>query len=98
MRCRFCGHGIECEFLDLGNSPPSNSFLTREELNHPEIFYPLKLFFCPKCGLVQMEEVRKPEDIFTGDYVYYSSVSKSWVEYARKYVDAVADRFGLDEK
>ncbi|MEE9437169.1 MAG: class I SAM-dependent methyltransferase [Candidatus Adiutricales bacterium] len=96
MKCRFCGHGLEHEFVDLGNSPPSNSFLTREESSRPEVFFPLKLFLCHRCFLVQIDEVKKSEEIFSREYIYYSSFSTSWVEHARRYVDMIADRFDLN--
>jgi 2-polyprenyl-3-methyl-5-hydroxy-6-metoxy-1,4-benzoquinol methylase len=98
MNCRFCGHVLEHEFIDLGNSPPSNSFLTGEELSRPEVFFPLKLFFCRHCCLVQLDEVKKSEEIFCPEYIYYSSFSTSWVEHARRYVDMITDRFGLDNQ
>jgi 2-polyprenyl-3-methyl-5-hydroxy-6-metoxy-1,4-benzoquinol methylase len=96
MKCRFCGHVLEHEFVDLGNSPPSNSFLTREESSRPEVFFPLKLFLCHRCFLVQIDEVKKSEEIFSREYIYYSSFSTSWVEHARRYVDMIADRFDLN--
>ena len=51
MNCRFCNHSLSIEFIDLVNSPASNSFLTKEQLNEPEIFYPLKVFVCDDCFL-----------------------------------------------
>ena len=96
MKCRFCQHELTHEFIDLVNSPPSNSFLSPEELNEPEVFYPLKLFVCEKCLLVQIDEYKKSEEIFSDKYAYFSSFSSSWLEHARRYVEMVAVRLGLN--
>ncbi len=73
MKCRFCNNELSQEFVNLGGSPPSNSFLDKKQLNEPEIFYPLKLFVCRKCWLVQIDEFKKSNEIFNNDYIYYSS-------------------------
>jgi 2-polyprenyl-3-methyl-5-hydroxy-6-metoxy-1,4-benzoquinol methylase len=98
MKCRFCHHELTHEFVDLVNSPPSNSFLTEEELNEPEAFYPLKLYVCGNCFLVQIDEYRKSEEIFCENYVYYSSFSKSWLEHARNYVEMITSRMELNSE
>jgi len=64
MNCRFCAKTLAHEFIDLVNAPPSNAFLSKEQLNEPEVFYPLKLFVCDSCFLVQIDEVKKSGDIF----------------------------------
>lgn len=84
------------EFVDLGSSPPSNSYLSKDQLNEPEIFYPLRVFVCEACFLVQIEEYKKAEEIFDQDYLYFSSFSQLWLEHSRRYVEMVCDRFGLD--
>ncbi len=96
MQCRFCNNILSYEFIDLANAPPSNSFLTKEQLNEPEVFYPLKLYVCDKCFLVQIDEYKKSDDIFNKDYVYFSSFSTTWLEHAKKYVDMITDRLGLN--
>ena len=95
MKCRFCDRELIHEFIDLVNSPPSNSFLTKEQMNEPEVFYPLKLFVCDKCFLVQIDEYKKSDDIFDKDYAYFSSFSTSWLDHARKYVDMITERLQL---
>lgn len=95
MKCRFCHHKLIHEFIDLVNTPPSNSFLIKEQLNEPEVFYPLKLMVCEKCWLVQVDEYKKSDDIFNKEYTYFSSYSKTWLEHAKKYVDMIIDRLGL---
>jgi SAM-dependent methyltransferase len=95
MVCRFCKTELHHVFIDLINSPASNSFLTAEQLNEPEVFYPLKVYTCHKCFLVQVDEYKKSDAIFNSDYVYFSSYSTSWLEHARKYTEMMTARFGL---
>jgi hypothetical protein len=97
MHCRFCKTLLKDVFIDLGNSPASNSFLTAAELNEPEVFFPLKVFTCPACFLVQVDEYKKSDAIFNSEYVYFSSYSKSWLEHAAAYTDRMVARFGLNE-
>ena len=98
MKCRFCHHKLTHEFIDLVNTPPSNSFLTKDQLNEPEVFYPLKLLVCEKCWLVQVDEYKKSDEIFSEDYAYFSSYSKSWLDHARRYVNMIIDRLGLSSR
>lgn len=97
MNCRFCKTALQNVFIDLGNSPASNSFLTKEQLNEPEIFYPLKVFTCPSCFLVQVDEYKKSDAIFDNTYVYFSSYSTSWLAHAKKYTEEMEQRFQLDK-
>ncbi|MGC3944044.1 MAG: class I SAM-dependent methyltransferase [Chryseolinea sp.] len=97
MNCRFCKTPLSLKFADLVNCPPSNSFLTAEQLNEHEVNYPLAIYVCPNCFLVQVDEYKKAEEIFNSDYVYFSSYSKSWVEHARRYVEDMVERFGFNE-
>src|SRR5215471_14364450 len=97
MHCRFCKTELTDIFIDLVNSPASNSFLTKEQLNEPETFYPLKVYTCPKCFLVQVDEYKKSDAIFNSDYVYFSSYSTSWLAHAKKYVDIMTERFDLNK-
>jgi 2-polyprenyl-3-methyl-5-hydroxy-6-metoxy-1,4-benzoquinol methylase len=96
MKCRFCNATLENIFIDLVNSPASNSFLKEEELNAPEVFYPLKVYTCHNCFLVQVDEYKKSDNIFNNEYVYFSSYSKSWLNHARKYCDMMTSRFQLN--
>ena len=95
MKCRHCTSVLKSVFVDLINCPPSNSMLEIEQLNAPEIFYPLKIFVCDNCKLVQVDEIKKAEEIFDSDYTYFSSYSTSWLAHAKKYVDMMMDRFGF---
>ena len=96
MQCRFCKTELEHVFIDLFNSPASNSFLTKEQLNEPEVFYPLKVYTCSNCFLVQVDEYKKSDAIFNSEYVYYSSYSTSWLTHAKQYVELMTERFNLN--
>jgi hypothetical protein len=80
----------------LANAPPSNAFLTAQQLNEPEVFYPLKLFVCDSCYLVQIDEYRRSADIFDSDYVYFSSFSKTWLDHARRYAEMMIEKYRYD--
>jgi SAM-dependent methyltransferase len=94
-KCRFCSAPLEHVFADLGMSPLANSYLTPEQANGMEPFYPLRALVCASCHLVQLEEYETPQHIF-GDYAYFSSYSTSWLEHSRRYVEQMIERFGLD--
>jgi SAM-dependent methyltransferase len=98
MKCRFCAHEVNNEFVDLVNSPPSNSYLTTVQLNEPEVFYPLRVMVCGNCFLVQVDEYYKSSEIFSSDYAYFSSFSSSWLAHAKRYTDMMTARFGLNGK
>jgi SAM-dependent methyltransferase len=92
--CRFCGSPLEHVFADLGSSPLANSNLREEDLVKPEPFYPLTVYVCDSCLLVQLPESATPEEIFS-DYVYFSSTSESWLRHAEGYVEAITEQLGL---
>lgn len=94
-RCRACGASLETTFCDLGTSPLANSYVRPEDAKKPEPFYPLHAWVCTRCWLVQLEEFEPPEAIFR-EYAYFSSYSDSWVDHARRYVEAIIERFGLE--
>src|SRR5664279_2870323 len=96
MDCRFCKSPLEHIFIDLNNSPASNSFLTKEQLNEPEVFYPLKVYTCTKCFLVQVDEYKKSAAIFNNEYAYFSSYSTGWLAHSKDYVEKMIQRFGFD--
>lgn len=97
-RCRFCNTLLNHLFLDLGNAPPTNSFRTKEQLDDPEIAYPLRVFVCDKCFLVQVNEHKAHNEIFIEDYVYFSSISQPWLEHCKKYIDKIVPMFNLTDK
>ena len=94
--CRFCGSALKHTLVDLGMSPLCESFLSAQELNCAEKFYPLHVFVCSECFLVQLEEYVSPENIFS-HYAYFSSFSETWLEHARRYSEMVIDRFHLSQ-
>lgn len=98
MNCRFCKTQLEDVFVDLVNSPASNSYLTKEQLNEPEPFYPLKIYVCEKCKLVQIDEYKKSNDIFDKDYAYFSSYSTGWLKHAKNYVEMITDKLMLNDE
>ena len=93
-RCRSCGHPELGQVLDLGRVPLANALLTAAQLNEPEDRFPLELYFCPQCALVQIGETVPPERLFR-DYAYASSFSDTMVEHARTLVEALIVRRGL---
>jgi hypothetical protein len=93
-RCRLCAAELTHTFVDLGMSPPCESYLTFEQLDRGETFYPLHVRICAECLLVQLPAYIAAEDIFS-DYAYFSSYSDSWVAHARRYVASAVDRLGL---
>jgi SAM-dependent methyltransferase len=97
IACRFCGSPVDRVFLDLGATPLSNSYLGPSDLLKMEPFFPLTVYLCENCFLVQIPEIQGPEEIFT-DYAYFSSYSDMWLRHAEDYVEAVVDRFRFNEK
>ncbi|MCC5644936.1 class I SAM-dependent methyltransferase [Nostoc sp. CHAB 5824] len=93
--CRFCGSLLEHTFVDLGMSPLCESYVTHEQLNQMEPFYPLHVYVCDRCFLVQLQEYVSPQDIFS-HYAYFSSYSDSWLQHAKNYTEKVIARFGLN--
>src|ERR1700719_3466508 len=92
--CRFCQASLTHTFVDLGMSPLCESYLTADQLNRMEPFYPLHVKVCEECYLVQLEQYVSPENIFT-EYAYFSSYSDSWLKHASNYVDMISQRLGL---
>lgn len=97
MQCRFCKHTLTHVFIDLVNSPASNSYLDAEALNEPETYYPLKVFICDKCFLVQVDEYQKSDALFNNEYAYFSSYSTTWLAHAKRYTETMIGRFGFNE-
>ena len=103
MNCRHCSSPLEHTFLDLGFAPPSNAYLRQEDLNNPELYYPLKLKVCTECWLVQTEDYAQADQLFSPDYAYFSSTSSTWLKHAKCYsenmirsLDLNADSFVIE--
>ncbi len=97
ISCRFCSAELNHTFIDLGMSPVANDYIKPENEQSMEPFYPLHVFVCEKCFLVQLPNHRREEEIFTNEYAYFSSYSESWLSHAKKYVDMVVGRFKFNE-
>lgn len=95
QHCRFCGQALRHTFADLGFSPLSNEYLSAEDLNRGQTYYPLKVQVCQHCFLVQAALYQRPEQIF-GEYQYFSSYSQSWLRHCKSYVDMIVPRLGLN--
>jgi len=95
-KCRFCG-GPLSEFVNLGMSPPCESFLVANQLNAMESFYPLAAYLCRDCLLVQLQEYVSPLHIFS-EYAYFSAFSDSWLEHAHHYAAMMTARLGLSHE
>jgi SAM-dependent methyltransferase len=93
--CRLCTAPLATVFVDLGTSPLANSYLEAQDLLSPEAFYPLCVFVCDRCLLVQLPVFATPDAIFD-EYAYFSGYSDSWVEHSRRYVETAVERFDLD--
>jgi predicted TPR repeat methyltransferase len=96
MKCRHCGAEVTLCLADLATSPPSNAYLTHDQLNSPETWYPLRVLVCERCWLAQTEDYAHFEQLFSRDYAYFSSFSTSWLEHAQRYVASMVERFGLN--
>jgi len=95
MKCRHCHADVDLPFIDLATAPPSNSYLSAEQLAGPEKWYPLRVLVCTSCWLVQTEDYAHFADLFASDYAYFSSFSTSWLKHADSYVDEMARRLDL---
>lgn len=96
-RCRFSGKLLEHTFADLGITPLANSYLTSEQMQAAEKFYPLHAYVCSDCLLVQLEEFESPDHIFS-DYAYFSSFSDSWLRHAQAYAESMIKRFEFNHR
>jgi hypothetical protein len=92
--CRLCGSRLRHTFVDLGMSPPCESFLQADQVDQMELYFPLHVQVCETCFLVQLKEYMTPETIFS-EYAYFSSFSTSWVAHAKTYCEAITKRLGL---
>jgi SAM-dependent methyltransferase len=95
VNCRHCATPLVHTFLDLGFAPPSNAYLTADDLSRPEKHYPLRVKVCHECWLVQTEDYAQADELFSADYAYFSSTSSSWLAHARAYCAQMTERLGL---
>jgi SAM-dependent methyltransferase len=95
--CRFCGAQLQQTFVDLGMSPLCETYPAAADFHRGEVYYPLHVYVCSKCFLVQLEEFERVENIFS-DYLYFSSYSDSWLKHAENYCNKMSARLGLNAK
>lgn len=95
MKCRHCSGEVSLQMIDLGFAPPSNAYLTEEDLSKPEMYLPLRVKVCEQCWLAQTEDFAERESLFTSAYAYFSSTSTSWVKHAKDYFDMISTQLAL---
>lgn len=98
MKCRHCQTQLFHNFIDLGFAPPSNAYLTVEQLKQPEVYFPLKVKVCEQCWLVQTEDYAQADELFNADYAYFSSTSSSWLTHAQRYSQMIIQRLNLGQQ
>ena len=97
MKCRHCNSKLENEFIDLGNAPPSNNYVSQDKLKLQERSYPLRVMVCSNCWLVQTEDFSDADELFTDEYAYFSSTSISFLEHAKNYVHEITKFLQLNQ-
>ena len=97
IQCRACDAPLSRTFVDLGTSPLSNGFLTSDRLLGPETHWPLSVYVCDACLLVQLPRFESPETIFDNEYAYFSSYSDSWLQHARAYAAQMRGMLDLNQ-
>jgi len=97
MKCRHCNNGLNHVFLDLGFAPPSNDYVSKDQLTLPEKYFPLKLRVCEECWLVQTEDYSSADELFAKDYAYFSSTSQSWLEHSARYSKVITNQLNLNK-
>lgn len=95
MNCRHCNHQLQHVFLDLGFAPPSNAYLTASGLQASERYFPLKLYACEHCWLVQTEDYAQADELFDSNYAYFSSTSTGWLAHAAEYSEKIIQQLAL---
>jgi hypothetical protein len=98
VNCRHCATALSLVFLDLGCAPPSNAYLDGAALSAPEVYYPLKLYVCRECWLVQTQDFARAEELFNEEYAYFSSVSETWLQHAADYCRMITARLGISRE
>ena len=97
MNCRHCKKELINEFIDLGDAPPSNNYVSSQNINFSEAYYPLKIMVCDSCWLVQTQDFNDADELFTDEYAYFSSTSKSFLEHAKNYSTEIKDYLKLNK-
>jgi hypothetical protein len=98
MKCRHCDNSLTHQVVDLGYAPPSNAYLTANQLHAPEVTFPLRVLICEKCWLAQTEDFTAADEVFSEDYAYFSSTSASWLQHAKSYCAMIQEKLALDSR
>ncbi len=98
MKCRHCATPLAHTFLDLGFAPPSNAYLTANDLTRPEKYYPLRVMVCDRCWLVQTEDYAQAPDLFNAEYAYFSSTSSGWLAHAELFAESITRKLQLSHE
>ena len=96
-KCRFCNNELSVPIIDLGKTPLANSYLNKKQIKSSEKKFPLQVFVCKKCFLVQLKEYETSKNIFS-EYAYLSSYSSTWLEHSRNYVNMIIKRLKITMK
>lgn len=96
MNCRHCANPLTHPIVDLGYAPPSNAYLTADQLNAPEVTFPLRVLICEKCWLAQTQDFTAADEVFSEEYAYFSSTSSSWLQHAKSYCAMIQEKLALD--
>lgn len=97
MNCRHCNTLLEDQLVDLGYAPPSNAYIDADGTKKPEVYFPLRVFVCNSCWLIQTEDYNDADELFAPNYAYFSSTSSSWVAHARAYSEMITERLSLGQ-
>ena len=95
MKCRHCRSPLSMTLVDLGSAPPSNAYLSMDQLDAAERWFPLRVLVCETCWLVQTEDFAAADELFGAGYAYFSSYSSTWLAHAKAYVGEMVQRFAL---
>ena len=95
MKCRHCKANLKLPLINLGYAPPSNAYRTQADLNQPECFFPLRIWVCENCWLVQTEDYTQADKLFNINYAYFSSTSQSWLDHSSRYVEKITKLLNL---
>ena len=98
MICRSCKAKIKDIFVDLKIAPVSNAYVTKNNLDKTEEYFPLRTLTCRKCWLVQTEDFVDSKRIFNKEYIYFSSFSKTLVEQSELYVNKMISQYNINKK
>lgn len=96
-KCRFCKEELTTVFANLNMAPIVNNYIKPEYISREEIYYPLVIYACNECLLVQTQDFNPSEQLFTEDYAYFSSFSTSWLQHCKQYADMISKKLNLNQ-